>query len=98
MHFLKENPLIKHVFLASISLVFLFVIWLTYLDIYTGHDRHIVVPDFTNLHISQLDSVVSEHGLRYVIIDSIFDKKKEKGIVINQDPSIGSNVKNNRKI
>jgi len=80
------------------SLVFLFVIWLTYLDIYTGHGRYIVVPDFTNLHISQLDSAVSEHALRYVIIDSIFDKKKAKGIVINQDPYIGSNVKKNRKI
>ncbi|MEE2930941.1 MAG: PASTA domain-containing protein [Bacteroidota bacterium] len=69
-----------------------------YLDIYTGNNRHIVVPDFSNFNISQLDSVATLHDLRYIIIDSIFDKKQEKGIVVNQDPYVGSYVKKNRRV
>ena len=42
--------------------------------------------------------MVEANDIRYVIIDSIFDKNKEKGIVIKQDPYPLTNVKRNRKI
>jgi len=93
-----KNKFVKHVSFAFITLIFLFFLWLKYLDIYTMHNKHLEVPDFTNYHISKLDSIVEVNDLRYVIIDSIFDPKKEKGIVVNQDPKPFSNVKKNRKI
>ena len=76
----------------------LFIGWLKYLDYYTLHNKYIQVPDFNNLPISALDSMVEANDIRYVIIDSIFDKNKEKGIVIKQDPYPLTNVKRNRKI
>ena len=36
--------------------------------------------------------------MRYEIIDSIFDKSKLKGVVVNQDPLPNTKVKENRKI
>ena len=96
--FLKDKSFYKHTLLALITLVLLFIGWLKYLDYYTLHDKYIQVPDFNNLPISALDSMVEANDIRYVIIDSIFDKRKGKGIVVKQDPSALTNVKRNRKI
>ena len=96
--FLKDKSFYKHTLLALITLVLLFICWLKYLDYYTLHNKYIQVPDFNNLPISTLDSMVEANDIRYVIIDSIFDKSKEKGIVVKQDPSPLTNVKRNRKI
>jgi beta-lactam-binding protein with PASTA domain len=96
--FLKNKSFFKHTLLALITLVFLFICWLKYLDYYTLHDKYVQVPDFNNLPISALDSIVEANDIRYIIIDSIFDKSKDKGIVVKQDPSPLTNVKQNRKI
>ena len=89
---------LKHTLLALITLVLLFVGWLKYLDYYTLHNKYILVPNFNNFPISALDSMVEANDIRYIIIDSIFDNSKEKGIVVKQDPSPLTNVKRNRKI
>ena len=72
--------------------------WLKYLDIYTLHDKHLSVPEFYGYHVNQLDSIVEANKLRYVIIDSIFDPRRKKGIVVNQDPRPNTSVKKNRRI
>ncbi len=96
--FLKDKHFYKHLLLSGITLILLFVIWLQFLSSYTLHDEYIKVPDFNNIPISELDSIVEENNIRYVIIDSIFDNKRAKGIVVHQDPKPFSDVKENRKI
>ena len=86
--FLKNKSFYKHTLLALITLVLLFICWLKYLDYYTLHNKYIQVPDFNNLPISALDSMVEANDIRYVIIDSIFDKSKEKGIVVKLNLSL----------
>jgi beta-lactam-binding protein with PASTA domain len=98
LEIIKDKKLYKHLLLSIIILVFLFVGCLRYLDYYTMHDKYIKVPDFNNMLITQLDSVVEAHNIRYVIIDSIFDRSRVKGIVVNQDPEPFTDVKKNRKI
>jgi len=98
LEIIKDKKLYKHLLLSIITLVFLFVGWLKYLDYYTMHDKYIKVPDFNNMLITQLDSVVEAHNIRYEIIDSIFDRSRTKGIVVNQDPEPFTDVKKNRKI
>ena len=95
---LKDKKLYKNVVLAGVVLVLLFVGWLKYLAIYTNHDDFILVPELYDIEISSLDSLVDSHGLRYEIIDSIFDKSKQKGVVVNQDPLPNTKVKENRKM
>tara|TARA_B110000908_G_C10240509_1_gene445805 strand:+ start:1059 stop:1829 length:771 start_codon:yes stop_codon:yes gene_type:complete len=94
----KDKKLYKNLVLAGITLVLLFVGWLKYLDYYTLHNKYIQVPNFSNMLISQLDSVAEANDIRVVIIDSIFDRSKEKGIVVSQDPEPFTDVKRNRKI
>jgi len=98
LEIIKDKKLYKHLLLAIITLVFLFLGWLKYLDYYTMHDKYIKVPDFNNMLIAQLDSVVEANNIRYEIIDSIFDRSREKGIVVRQDPEPFTDVKKNRKI
>ena len=98
LEIIKDKKLYKHLLLAIITLVFLFVGWLKYLDYYTMHDKYIKVPDFNNMLTMQLDSVVEAHNIRYEIIDSIFDRSKARGIVVNQNPEPFTDVKKNRKI
>ena len=68
------------------------------MDFYTKHDKYIQVPNLNGIHVNSLDSIMDKYNLRYTIIDSIFDKSKIRGIVVNQDPEPNNSVKENRKI
>ena len=69
----KDRSLYKNLLLAVVTLALLFVGWLKCLNYYTLHDNFIKVPDFNNMQITKLDSIVEANNIRYVIIDSIFD-------------------------
>ena len=88
----------RNLLFSLITLFLLFVFWLKWLDIYTDHNTFIKVPNFSGVHINDLDSLVSSYSLRYEIIDSVFYKSDPRGIVVNQDPLPDVNVKKNRKI
>ncbi len=94
----KNRVFYKQLFYSIIAMVLCFFLWLKYIDFYTLHDEHIVLPDFYGVHIQDLDSVCQELDLRYIIIDSVFNKKVEKGTILEQDPIAGTNVKENRRI
>jgi beta-lactam-binding protein with PASTA domain len=75
-----------------------FSLWLKYIDIYTLHDEYIVLPDFYGVHVNDLDSVCKTLNLRYIVIDSVFNREVERGIILEQDPISGTKVKENRRI
>ena len=96
---LKDNKILfKNAFYALLTLPLLFFLYLKFLDIYTLHNKHILVPDYSNFHISQLDSISNENNIRYIIIDSVSDLEKPKGIVLNQIPKPNTKVKKKRRI
>ena len=99
--FLREiirSLFLKHFLFAFITVILLFFIWLKFLDIYTLHDNYIKVPNYINIELDDLDSITEANNLRYIIIDSIFDRNRPKGIVVNQDPEPFTDVKKNRRI
>ena len=95
---LKNRVFYKQLLYSIIAMLFCFFLWLKYIDFYTLHDVYIVLPDFYGVHINDLDSVCQDLDLRYVIIDSVFNKKVEKGTILEQDPIAGTNVKENRRV
>jgi beta-lactam-binding protein with PASTA domain len=96
---LKDNKILfKNAFYALLTLPLLFFLYLKFLDIYTLHNKYILVPDYSNFHISQLDSISNENNIRYIIIDSVSDLEKPKGIVLNQIPKPNTKVKKKRRI
>jgi len=96
------NPNIKRILkqLALALSIFAVLTWLIFqwLSIYTHHGESIEVPDFKGLKIVDLKSFLQDKKLKYTIIDSIYDPKGPKGIVIRQDPEKKSLVKENRTI
>ena len=94
----KNRVFYKQLVYAIFAMLLCFFLWLRYIDFYTLHDEYIVLPDFYGVHINDLDSICQELDLRYVIIDSVFNKKVEKGTILEQDPIVGTKVKENRRI
>lgn len=76
------------------------LVWavLKWLDVYTHHGELVEVPDFTGIKMADLDGFVQDKRLKYTVIDSIYDPKGPKGVVIRQEPEKKINVKENRTI
>ena len=96
--YFNNNLLLKNFVFSFFTLLILFFFILKFLDIYTLHDKYIKVPNFSQIHISKIDSIASSNDLRFVIIDSVSDPNRQKGIVISQDPIPNTNVKKNRRV
>ncbi|MBL7892598.1 MAG: penicillin-binding protein, partial [Bacteroidia bacterium] len=81
-NFIKSKFFLKNL---VFSLVLLFVlVWgvLKWLDVYTHHGELVEVPDFTGIKMADLDVFIQDKRLRYTIIDSVYDPKGPKGVVI----------------
>lgn len=76
--------------------VFVFLIFFI-LRIYTRHGEKIEVPNLKNKSIAEAVDLLERQGFRYQV-DSVYQADAKPGIIIDQDPAAGSNVKDNRTI
>lgn len=90
--------IIKNILAAIAVVTVIILITLFWLNRYSNHGKYIEVPDFTDLTINEMSQLIEENNLRYKIIDSLFIPNKKRGVVINQNPQPGFNVKKNRNI
>lgn len=94
--------LIKAIFLNGLIALVLLVsgvfLFSNYLDNYTNHGVTTEVPDLYGFHRTELKSFFDDKDFRYVIIDSVYNEKAPKGIVLEQDPEKGRMVKPGRMI
>lgn len=96
--FLKSRVFLINLAIAVVALPLLFWIIFAWIGSYTRHNEFVDVPDFKDLKIRQLDAFVKDKQIGYEIIDSLWDPKLQKGVVIRQDPEPGSKVKQGRNI
>jgi len=96
--FLITRVFLKHLIISLVVTLVISFALLKFLDYYTLHGKSITVPDFTGLHMVELESYALDREFRFLIIDSVFDDNHEKGTIIAQDPLPNSKVKPNRKI
>ncbi len=97
--FFKSRQFLINFGIAIIALPVFFWLIFTWLSSYTHHnDEALLVPDFKDLKISTLNNFVSDKKISYEIIDSIWEPKLQKGVVVKQDPEPGAKVKEGRKI
>jgi beta-lactam-binding protein with PASTA domain len=82
--------------LAGISL-FIVVLTITSLRVFTRQGQSFIVPDLTGLSMGHLTSLEKEYGFKFIIIDSVFDQTHPPGTVLRHDPLPNSTVKRGRK-
>lgn len=78
--------------LASGLLFFIF------LFIFTRHGQSYPVPSFTGLKHSEVVKLANKYKLRVEVTDSVYILTRKPGSVVEQNPPVGTKVKQNRRI
>ena len=93
---IKDWPILTH--LVSAIIVFCVIIYLTLkgLNVYTLHNKAIVIPDVKGLLMADASVFLENKGLRYTVIDSVYTKDVKPGSIVEIIPAIGSKVKKGR--
>lgn len=97
--FIFSKVFLKQLFFAILVTIALIVAIFYWLNYYTNHNEYVEVPDLSKLSVEIVDKKLDQMDLRYVIMDSTaFNPKYPAFSVVNQNPSAGQLVKENRKI
>ena len=97
--FLTSKVFLKQLGLAIVALLVLCFIILKWLTITTNHGEFVVVPNLKGISIETVKIELNDNDLAMEIQDSAnYNPKYPKYSVIEQSPTAGSQVKENRKI
>jgi len=94
----KDNWIAKNLIGAVIFFVVLLVVASVGLSLITRHGKTVKAPDFTNLSVTEAQALAKEAGVGVKVVDSVFVKRLQGGVVYRQNPKAGANVKKGRSI
>ena len=83
---------------AVVFVLLVFFAMQQWLSSYTLHGESISVPDLRGLKIDKAETFLRDKNLRFAVVDSIFNLDQQPGVILEQDPSPNSKVKENRTI
>lgn len=95
---LKSRPIIYHAVLIVLALVGVIVVSSILMMIITRHGTHRTVPEFMGTKLDIVKQEAERRGLEIVVNDSLFVPAYEGGIVLDQLPKAGAEVKAGRKV
>lgn len=95
---LKFSPVVLHFLLIVGVIVLILIVSSILMNIITRHGTHRTVPDFTGVRIAEAESLADRERLQIIVNDSLFVPAYEGGIVLDQLPKGGVEVKAGRKI
>lgn len=95
--YLKTKDFRKTILLAIGSVIVVALIAFYSLDLYTRHGSGIPVPKLTGMQINNALDILKQQGFG-VSIDSVYVLDQAPGTVVEQDPDVGTEVKQNRVI
>jgi len=98
IRFLFSRKFLKQLLIAVVITAAVIGGTLIFLSKYTGHNKHIPVPDLYGELINEVVQNPSYADFRFVVMDSVFNPDLLRGTVIYQDPRKDSPVKKNRQI
>ena len=95
---LKASPINYHAVLIVLTVVGILVASSILMNVVTRHGTHRTVPDFTGIRIGDVERMADNERLEIIINDSLFVPAYEGGIVLDQLPKAGAEVKAGRKV
>ena len=84
-----KSRITKHVGLAIAIFLFILFVSQNMLSCITKHGKELVVPDLTNITVSEAVSIAEDSGLRVEIGDSVYIRRLGRGLVYSQNPPAG---------
>ena len=98
-NFLKSRVFLIQLGLALLVSVLLVFLALRWLNSTTNHGEFVEVPDFSKMSVPDMRKAVENAKLHYEVLDSAnYNPDYPRFSIIEQNPSAGSKVKENRKI
>lgn len=95
---MNEYPLIKHLLLIAMFLLLMLFLTLSWLGIYTNHGQKLEMPDFSQMDVYDAKKLAAKKSFNLIVDDSIFLVGVKGGLIQNQKPKPGSEVKEGRKV
>ncbi len=95
---LRCSPIVLHALLIVGVIVAILLVSSLLMNIITRHGTHRTVPDFSGIRIADAVALADEERLEIIVNDSLFVPAYEGGIVLEQLPKGGVEVKAGRKI
>ncbi|MCF6167918.1 PASTA domain-containing protein [Lutibacter sp.] len=97
--FVKSKTFLKQLVIAVLTLAVLIFVLMKWLTMITNHNQKIEVPNLEKMSLNNVETKLQELDLNYVVVDSAsYNPNYPKRSVIEQSPSAGDFVKENRKI
>lgn len=93
-----SNWIVRNLLIALFLVVVLVVGAMVFLNVVTKHNQELIVPDFSNMTVSEAEYAAEQAGMRVEVTDSVYAKRMRKGAVRDQNPSPGARVKEGRRI
>lgn len=93
-----NNIYVKNLFAAIVVVLVLAFVVLKWLDSYTQHGKSVEVPDVKGLQVNEAAPFLTNRGLRYQVVDSIYDRNSVPGSIVETIPAVGTKVKEGRNI
>lgn len=95
---INSSPLLRNVVLFVCGLIVLAFVTSMLLNLFTRHNSYITVPEFTGLELSEAQHLARKADLKLEVSDSTFVVGCAPGMVLDQLPSMGREVKSGRRI
>lgn len=95
---LKSRFVWCNMVLSILLLIVLSAVVLFLLKIYTNHGESIDVPNVVGLYELEAQQVIDKAGLEMEVIDSVYIRDQKPGVIVEQTPKQGLNVKSGRVI
>ena len=95
---LKASPVAYHAVLIALTLVVIILGSSILMSLITRHGTHRTVPDFMGVKIADAERIADDERLDIIINDSLFVPAYEGGVVLDQLPKGGVEVKAGRKV
>ncbi|MEE1098646.1 MAG: PASTA domain-containing protein, partial [Alistipes sp.] len=98
MERLKEYPLLYNALIILLVLLLLAIFSHIRMLIGTRHGARRTVPTLTGIPLAEAEDLAREHDLELIVNDSLFVTIYEGGVVLDQLPEVGVEVKPGRKV
>lgn len=92
------NSIIKNILLIILVGFVLLIITLVSLHIYTRHNKSVNVPLVKGLQMKEAEVLLKSKGLKFVVVDSLYNKNAVPGAIIDQVPPANSRTKSGREV